>query len=328
MAAIFISYRREDSAGYAGRLYDIVSEHFGKGEVFIDVDEIPAGADFVKVIEETEAQCSVLLVIIGKGWLIQGEDGRPRLFDPQDFVRLEINAGLRSNIRVIPLLVGGAIMPRAPQLPEELLPLTRIEALTLEDTRFHRDVDQLIELLETIVPGKRNSAPPRNRNRAGIVLALSAALALVLVFWFTKSPKPPAAAQEASTSARPSAAIKGTSESAAAIKGTWESAVTYDWGDTHKELFKFETEDHTLTGTASYLGGGRGDRGILNGSIQGNQISFMTKSYTDVNDKTYEEKHYYVGTVSGDRISFTLQTDSGYDSQVPLKFVATRVAGK
>jgi hypothetical protein len=318
MAAIFISYRREDSAGYAGRLYDIVSEHFGKGEVFIDVDEIPAGADFVKVIEETEAQCSVLLAVIGKAWLIQGEDGRPRLFDPQDFVRLEINAGLRKNIRVIPLLVGGAIMPRAQQLPEELSPLTRIEALTLEDTRFHRDVDQLVELLETIVPGKRNSPPPRNRNRAGIVLALAAVLALVLVFWFIESPKRPAAAQQSSTSAR----------SSAVIKGTWESPVTYDWGDTHKELFQFETEGHTLTGTASYLGGGRGDRGILNGSVQGNQISFMTKSYTDVNDKTYEEKHYYVGTVSGDRISFTLQTDSGYDSQVPLKFVATRVARK
>ncbi len=323
MAAIFISYRREDSAGYAGRLYDIVSAHFGEGEVFIDVDEIPAGADFVKTIEQTEDGCSVLLVVIGKAWLLSdSQTGLPRLFDPHDFVRLEIAAGMRRNIRLIPLLVGGAAMPRAQQLPEELSPLTRIEALTLEDTRFHRDVDQLIELLETIVPVKKSSPPPRDRNRAmNIFVALAAVIAIVLFIgfmWFMKASRRSSgqtAAQQANTLA----------QVPANVSGTWEAAVKYSWGDTHNERFQFDSEDHALTGTASYL---TGDRGILNGRIHGPQISFMTKSYSDVGDKTYEEKHYYVGTVSGDQIRFTLQTDSGYDSQMPQKFIATRVTNK
>jgi hypothetical protein len=76
------------------------------------------------------------------------------------------------------------------------------------------------------------------------------------------------------------------------------------------------------------LGGGRGDRGILNGRIHGSQITFLTKSYSEIEEKSYEEKHYYVGTVSGDQIRFTLQTDSGYDSQLPQTFIARRVVGK
>ena len=325
MAAIFISYRREDSAGYAGRLYDILSSHFGDGEVFIDVDEIAAGQNFAKVIDETESGCSVLLVVIGKNWLAQGQDGRPRLFDPQDFVRLEIAAGLRKNIRVIPLLVGGAVMPRPQQLPEDLSSVTGIEALAIEDGRFHRDADQLIELLETSVPAKEGSSAPRQRehsnlNLIGGLVVLAAVLALALIVWSTRSARPH------TKGAHPRA--EASAEVPANISGTWEAQVTYSWGDSYKELFKFESEGDALTGTASYLGGGRGDRGILDGKIQGNKIRFTTKSYADVNDKTYEEKHYYLGTVSGDQIRFVLQTDSGYDSQLPQKFVAMRVAGK
>ncbi len=110
---IFISYRREETAYPAGWLFDRLVEHFGQGQVFKDVDSIQLGDDFVEVITAAVAGCDVLLALIGDQWLtITGEDGRRRLEDPSDFVRLEIEAALARNIRVIPVLVDGARMPR------------------------------------------------------------------------------------------------------------------------------------------------------------------------------------------------------------------------
>jgi TIR domain len=106
MPHFFISYRRDDSGGHAGRLYDRLSAHFGAEYVFIDIDTIEAGSDFVAVIENTISQCDILLVLIGKRWLsITDATGQRRLDNPEDFVRLEVQAGLERNIRVIPILV-------------------------------------------------------------------------------------------------------------------------------------------------------------------------------------------------------------------------------
>jgi hypothetical protein len=298
MASIFISYRREDSAGYAGRIFDALTARFGKDEIFMDVDDIKAGEDFFQVIQETENRCSVLLAIIGKNWLtIAGADGRPRLTDSRDFVRAEIAAGLqggpKGKPRVIPVLVGGATMPRAEDLPEDLAGLSRIEALSIEDTHFHQDVAQLMEAI---------NPKPGNFPIKGSLIALVALLAVLILF-----------------------ANRSRMTASAKVDGAWQATVKYGWGDTYPEIFKFETDGHALTGTASYLGAGRGDRGILDGKIDGNRITFMTKSYSTVNDKTYEEKHLYTGTLSGNAIGFSLQTDSGYDSRVPEEFTATRV---
>jgi hypothetical protein len=163
MPALFISYRRDDSAGYAGRVYDRLCAHFGSRQVFMDVDGIKLGDDFVKVLDETEKGCSALLVVIGPSWLtIASATGTPRLFDPQDFVRLEIAAGLQANIRLCPVLVGGAAMPPAEQLPEPLAPLARVQAMVLHDTSFQRDADQLIAALDQIV-----SPPPPSADFMG-----------------------------------------------------------------------------------------------------------------------------------------------------------------
>ncbi len=302
MALIFISYRREDSAGYAGRIFDALSARFGKDEVFIDVDDIKAGEDFFKVIQETENRCSVLLAIIGKNWLaIQGADGRPRLSNPQDFVRAEIAAGLRGGQnggpRVIPVLVGGASMPRAEDLPEDLAGLVRLEALSIEDTHFHQDLGQLMDAVEPKVTSF-------SVQRVGLAVLIVLLVVLIPLVYRWRAGTP------------------------AKVDGAWQASVKYSWGDTHAEIFKFDTEGHALTGTASYLGAGRGDRGILDGKIDGNRITFTTKSFATLDDKTYEEKHLYSGTLSGNEIHFSLQTDSGYDSRVPETFTATRVADK
>jgi hypothetical protein len=152
MARIFISYRREDSSAAAGRLHDRLQDHYGRDNVFMDVDNIEPGLDFIEVIERTVASCDVLIALIGRQWLtITDADGQRRLDNPEDFVRYEIATALKRNIRVIPALIQGALMPRAPQLPEDLQPLTRRNALELSDAHFHRDVDGLIEALHRVL---------------------------------------------------------------------------------------------------------------------------------------------------------------------------------
>jgi formylglycine-generating enzyme required for sulfatase activity len=147
-ARIFISYRREDTAPYAGRIYDRLVTEFGFGQVFFDIDTIPAGDDFVEVLAEKVESCDVLLAVIGKSWLtIADAAGRPRIQNPDDFVAIEIGAALRRNVRVIPILVGGGRMPRTAELPEALAMLARRQAHELPDKGFIRAVEELFPVL-------------------------------------------------------------------------------------------------------------------------------------------------------------------------------------
>lgn len=150
MPGIFISYRREDSAGHAGRLFDHLKPHFGKDRVFMDVAGIEPGMDFVEAIDRAVGSCEVLIVVVGKQWLTCLEpDGKRRLDNPNDFIRLEVATALRRNVRVIPVLVQGARMPKADELPGELERLARRQAVEVSDTRWDSDVDQLIKALES-----------------------------------------------------------------------------------------------------------------------------------------------------------------------------------
>ena len=149
MSQIFISYRREDSADVAGRLNDRLVGHFGQSVIFRYLDSIPIGADFRDHLADAVGRCSVLLVIIGKGWLeVRSQKGR-RLDDPDDFVRFEIETALLRGIPVIPLLIQGATMPAAPQLPTVLHELAYRNALPIRaDPDFHKDVDRLVRHLK------------------------------------------------------------------------------------------------------------------------------------------------------------------------------------
>jgi hypothetical protein len=148
-AKLFINYRREDTAPYAGRLYDRLTAHFGEDQVFIDIDQIEPGEDFVEAINRKVGTCDIAIVAIGPNWLgATDASGKRRLDDEGDFVRMEIVAALQRKIRVIPVLVGGAHMPGREDLPEALAPLSRRNAIELSETRFHADVNRLIEAIE------------------------------------------------------------------------------------------------------------------------------------------------------------------------------------
>jgi hypothetical protein len=170
MAGIFISYRRDDSAGHAGRLFDDLRDRFGSDRLVMDIDTIEPGVDFVEFIQNAVAAAEVLLVVIGKRWLTSTDARRRRrLNDPMDFVRLEIETALERNVRVIPVLVQGATMPREEALPDSLRKLSRRQAHELSDARWKYDVDCLIEILERIVgtSGASASRPTRPADGAG-----------------------------------------------------------------------------------------------------------------------------------------------------------------
>jgi TonB family protein len=148
LGGIFVSYRRSDSQGEAGRLFDDLVKHFGEDKVFMDVAAIEAGRDFRKAIEEGVTKCGVLLVVIGVEWLdAKDERGARRLSDPSDFVRIETASALKRDIPVIPVLVRGAKMPTAEQLPEELKELAFRNCIELTHARWKSDIHLLIEAL-------------------------------------------------------------------------------------------------------------------------------------------------------------------------------------
>lgn len=150
MPKIFISYRRDDSAGHAGRLYDRLDGHFGQSQVFMDVDAIRPGLNFVDVVERAVGVCDRLIAVIGREWLWASDTtGVRRLEVPEDLVRLEISTALKRDIQVIPVLVQGAQMPRAVDLPEDLKELALRNALEVSDAHFRTDVDHLIDELES-----------------------------------------------------------------------------------------------------------------------------------------------------------------------------------
>lgn len=190
---IFISYRRDDSAYPAGWLYDRLAERFGGEQIFKDVDSIELGEDFVQEIGEAVGRADVLLALIGERWLnAPDEHGGRRLEDPDDFVRIEIEAALERKVRVIPILVEGAGMPREEQLPESLRPLARRQALELSPARFSSDTAKLLGVLERVLAearaGEGPPEPPKPPDprpwwseRRTLLLAGGAAVVLALV---------------------------------------------------------------------------------------------------------------------------------------------------
>jgi hypothetical protein len=158
-AKIFLSYRREDSSGQAGRLNDRLALEFGRDSIFMDVDGIPLGTDFVRRLTAEVASCDVLLAVIGPKWIdIRDEYENRRIDDPNDFVRVEIGAALNRDIPVIPILLDGTKMPRVQQLPSDLHALAVRNALDLRHASFHSDLDRLIRELR-LQTDKREQSP-------------------------------------------------------------------------------------------------------------------------------------------------------------------------
>ena len=148
MTTVFVSYRREDTAGEARALFNELSTKLGKESVFMDVDNIALGRDFRQVLREHLAACDLLLVIVGKGW-VEAKDasGRNRLEQPNDFVRLEIESALKRNIPVTPVLVQGAQMPTVDQLPVDVRDFAYRNGFELSHARWESDVAEMCKRL-------------------------------------------------------------------------------------------------------------------------------------------------------------------------------------
>lgn len=174
---IFISYRRQSDSGSAGRLYDRLSQKLLGVPIFIDVDKLNPGDDFEQGLEKSLARCAVLLAVIGPDWVdVPGTDGQPRLSREDDFVRMELAAALSKGVRVIPLLVQGALPPSASALPAELKALAKRQAFEIRHERFNADVDALARSLLDTTPGLR-----RRRLTGSAKVALAALTILVLL---------------------------------------------------------------------------------------------------------------------------------------------------
>ena len=189
MGSVFISYRREDSEGQARALFQDLVAKLGRGAVFMDVDSIALGRDFREALQERLSTCDLMLVLIGRDWL-SGKDstGRRRLDNPADFVRQEIAAGLKRKIPITPLLLQGAQMPTAEQLPESIGELAYRSGFELSHKRWDSDVQELMKRLGLAAPadtpadGGAHSAaassPPPRKSRFATWFA-TAALAIV-----------------------------------------------------------------------------------------------------------------------------------------------------
>ncbi len=299
---VFISYRRDDAAGYAGRLEEALEQRLGHGSVFRDVLDIAPGADFVLAIRQRLAGAQTVLVLIGPRWAGGDAPGTRRIDDVQDFVRLEVQEALTSSAQVIPVLLPGARMPAEAELPEPLRPLARRNAMSLGDTHWGADIDRLLAAV---------GVTPSRRFRPWALGAPLLAVAVAGGGWLLRSPPP----QEAP---RPP-------DAAERLIGVWVAPVRYGWGDRHEERFDFKRHAGELTGTAGFLGY---PRAIQRLRIDGLNVHFQTHSNSSMGNETRELTHAYAAELRGqppnETLAIRLQSSGGFSSDKPLEFEARR----
>jgi hypothetical protein len=161
MGGVFISYRRQDAAGYAGVLHRFLVRRYDEARVFFDLATIDAGMDFSTSMRQAVSSSDVMLVVIGPDWLEATDaGGRPRIHDPDDFIHYEIAAALRQGKPVVPVLVGGADMPPAEALPQDLRGLALRQAVELRDQDFEQGLSQLSRFLDPLLGVPVSPASP------------------------------------------------------------------------------------------------------------------------------------------------------------------------
>ena len=312
MSGVFISYRRDDQAGFAGRLADALASTFGADNVFRDIEDIHPGEDFVVAIEKQLAAVDVMLVVIGPAWLTVSRNGVRRLDEPDDFVRREIEAGLRSGKAVLPVLVGGATMPAENDLPRSIAALARRQSFILSDVGWTSEVSRLVGVIKPLLPA--SSRPARRSRLLWGLAALAASVWLVVGLtgnWPGRSSEQ---------------AKQVSAELTQSISGRWVANVKYDWGAEHAERFDLRLDNGEVQGTASYL---RVARSVEQGILKGEQISFVTRSQEVVGDGPGREvMHRYRATLKAGELHFVLESGGGFSTHPPVEFVARREAGR
>lgn len=307
MPGVFISYRRDDQAGFAGRLGDVLATTFGEENVFRDIEDIHPGEDFVAAIERNLAAVDVVLVVIGPAWLTASRNGVRRLDEPDDFVRREIEAALASGKAVLPVLVGGASMPDGKALPPTIAALSRRQSFVLSDTGWTSDVARLVETIQRFVPRSRRGLSQRRW------LLVAAALAVVAVglkiFW-------PVGSSGGSQQASADVVSK--------LSGRWTASVKYDWGAEYAESFDLRWENGEVRGSAGYLGLART---IEQGRVVSETLEFVTHTEDALGDgQRLRVTHRYRGVLKGDQLDFVLDSSGGYSTHPAVEFSARRAA--
>ena len=151
-STIFLNYRRQNEAGYAHALFSRLEQAFPSGDVFMDRDGLKPGDHFPKTLDQRVAECRVMLVLIGRGWIdVKDASGQNRLLKPDDFVRREIASALDLGKRVIPVLLPGSEVPPEEALPEPLKPLARLQAVQLTDEQFSGEAASLINAIKDML---------------------------------------------------------------------------------------------------------------------------------------------------------------------------------
>ena len=175
---IFINYRRDESGHVAGRLHDSLAPTFGRNKLFMDVDNIPVGRDFEEYLKSQVAACDAMLAVIGPNWLAAKDDtGKRRLDNPDDFIVIEIGTALTRNIPVVPVLVDGARMPKASELPDSLKLLARRQAVQVRHTNFSSDAEALVKRLREAL----GYDLPERRWRVRVAIGVAAVAVLLLI---------------------------------------------------------------------------------------------------------------------------------------------------
>lgn len=297
-ARVFISYRRDDAAGYAGRLEEALERRLGRGTVFRDVQDISPGEDFVAAIRRQLAGADTVLVLMGPRWAGGDRAGPRRIDDDHDMVRLEVQAALESGARVVPLLLPGTSMPDEASLPDALKPLARRHALSLGEGDWDGDMRRLAANI-----GGASRRPVWPWALGG---AAAAAAAVGAVCWLRF--EPPA-------------------DPAARLVGVWTAPVRYDWGDRYTERFEFKRHAGTLAGTASFL---RYPLPIEKLQFDGRNLHFETHSEESMGQERRLKTHAYSAEFSdrpsGAVLVFRLQTTGGFAARRPIEFEARREA--
>jgi hypothetical protein len=345
MSRIFISYRRDDSAAdMTDRLYERLHGYWGR-RVFMDLDSLVGGDLFEKTIEENLRTCGVMLVIIGRHWAsLTNEQGLRRIDDPRDYPRMEVAAALKRGVRIIPVLVGNAPLPKREELPQDIVGLLDRQYVRVSRERFSADVQHLIEAVALEMPRRSWWQLPWQA-LAGAAAALALAATAYFAIVGNDAPRDRAIDSPTdSSSAKGEASVSGESHKAAAkeepigtagaavdssaraktdvdkpvglvnVSGKWKTAlITSAYGSPSFILwFEFTQVDDKVLGTTIEADEGRSyaqgvSRAIIEGRVKNNVISFHTKG----EDTQGPYKQMYVGTIQkgGREIAFRRYND-------------------
>lgn len=282
--AIFVSYRRDDAGGHAGRLVDHLTARFGDDGVFMDVQDIAPGDRFAASIDDTIARCDCIVAVIGPRWvdLLQQRAQRP-----EDFVRREIGAALRRDITVIPVLVGGARMPSAHQLPPDLAALSQRNAVEIRDDRFEDDVARLADAL-----AKTGTIRQQTAHRFGA--RTYAALAVVLVAL--------------------GIGVVVTRPAPIDLDGAWVAEMRKAGQRPYRIRLALEHAGDRINGMVQYP---TGDGAIHDGQLTGRRLSFSTSHVPQFASSPAVIR--YEGEVTDDGIRLTSVDEAGVASGVARK---------